>query len=110
MASEGGGAEAPVVVRDDRAQSRYEVYAGDDLAGFLQYELGSGRIALVHTEVKPAYGGRGLAARVVTEALDDARARALAVLPFCPYVRRFLSTHRDYVDLVPEPRRKAFGL
>jgi uncharacterized protein len=62
------------------------------------------------TEIDPRFEGRGLGSQLIAEALDDARRRQLAVLPFCPFVRSFIASHADYVGLVPEERRAAFGL
>lgn len=98
-------------VRDNPASSRYEVFAGAELAGFSTYKLRGQRIAFLHTETDPAFAGRGLARRLVTEALDDARRRGLQVLPFCPYVKEVIANNRgDYLDLVPAKDRERFGL
>jgi hypothetical protein len=34
----------------------------------------------------------------------------MAVLPYCPFVRNWISGHREYADLVPPDRRQQFGL
>jgi uncharacterized protein len=98
-------------VRDNPEKHRYEIHDGDQLAGFSDYKLSNGRIAFTHTEVDPAFTGRGLAPQLVTEELDDARRRALAVLPFCPYVRKVIeSSPEQYLDLVPARDRERFQL
>ena len=98
-------------VRDDPAESRYEIYDGEQLAGFADYRLGDGQITLTHTEVDPEFGGRGLAKQLVGEALADARGRDLAVLPVCPYVRKVIADNAGmYLDLVPDADRDRFGL
>ena len=100
-----------ISVRDNPAESRYEIYDEQLLAGFAVYRLTGRRIAFTHTEVDPAFGGRGLARRLVTDALDDVRGRGLAVLPFCPYVRTVIAANAGtYLDLVPEADRERFGL
>jgi predicted GNAT family acetyltransferase len=100
-----------VTVRDNRAGSRYEIYDGDQLAGFCDYNLTRTTIAFIHTEIDQAFARRGLAKQLVTEELDDARRRGLAVLPFCPYVRKVITQNAStYLDLVPEKDRKRFGL
>ena len=100
-----------VVVRDHEAAHRFEVLVGDEVAGFLKYRAVDGPLhAFDHTEVQPRFEGRGLAARLATEALDAARDRGWTVLPYCPYVRAYLDRHPDYVDLVPADRRAEFGL
>jgi len=32
------------------------------------------------------------------------------VLPYCPFVHKWISEHPEYADLVPERERKRFGL
>jgi predicted GNAT family acetyltransferase len=98
-------------VRDNPDKNRFEIYDGAELAGFSQYKLSPGRIAFMHTEIDPAFSGRGLALQLVTEALDEVRRRDLAVLPFCPYVRKVIASHTErYLDLVPARDRERFRL
>ncbi|WP_109505222.1 GNAT family N-acetyltransferase [Nocardioides speluncae] len=97
-------------VKDNPDAHRYEVWEDGQLAGFVRYRLDGDRIALVHTETVEAFAGRGLAKVLVTQTLDDVRARGLAVLPFCPYVKGFIAKNPDYLDLVPESERARFEL
>ena len=71
---------ADPVVTDATDRARYEAHLGDELAGFLEYIVKHGRIALVHTEVPPEYEGQGVASALVRHALDDARSRELRVI------------------------------
>ena len=80
------------------------------MAGFADYRSRPGLIAFIHTEVDDAFEGHGVGSALVGGALDDARRRDLEVLPFCPFVNSYIEKHREYVDLVPEPQRDAFGL
>ena len=99
-------AEAPkvwpagVVVSDAPDAQRYEARLDGELAGVLEYMLKRGRIALVHTEVAPAFEGRGVATSLARFALDDARARGLRVIASCPYVRAYLAKHPEDHDIV----------
>jgi predicted GNAT family acetyltransferase len=103
-------ASREIEVRDNPSEHRYEIHVDGALAGFTVYEPGESFLAFVHTEIDDAYAGQGLAKVLVTETLDDVRKRELAVLPFCPYVRSFISKNPEYVDLVPESERAKFGL
>ncbi len=69
-----------------------------------------GLIAFVHTEVDERLKGRGLGDRLIRFALEDARTRGLAVLPFCPFVKAFIERHREFEALVPDTYREQFGL
>jgi hypothetical protein len=100
----------PPVVTDDQAQSRYELRVKGELAGYLTYHRRGEQISLNHTEVEPAFQGRGLATHLARFSLDDARKRGLTVLPYCPYVTSWIKKHPGYADLVPADRRPEFGL
>jgi predicted GNAT family acetyltransferase len=95
---------------DAPERTRFEIYDGDELAGFVDYHLHREDIALKHTEVDPRFSGRGIGGRLVRGALDAARDTGLSVLPYCPFVRDWIGKHPDYLDLVPEDRRAEFEL
>ena len=97
-------------VADNPDQSRYEVFADGERAGFVTYRLQPGQISLLHTEVDDAFEGHGVGGTLVSGVLDDARARGLEVLPHCPFVKSYIAKHREYLDLVPEAERGRFGL
>ena len=58
------------------------------------------RIALIHTEVLPAFEGRGVAAghRPVRPRRCPARGRK--VVATCPYVQGYLARHPEELDIV----------
>jgi predicted GNAT family acetyltransferase len=90
---------ADLTVRDNPAELRYELRHGDTLVGEIRYRVEPGIVVLVHTEVSRASEGQGLGARLVAGALDDIRARGLRVVPFCPFVLKYIRRHPDYADL-----------
>jgi predicted GNAT family acetyltransferase len=100
----------PPSVRNNAAESRYEVVVDDEVAGFADYHLHEDVMAFLHTEVDEAHQGEGLATTLIRESLDDARRRRLRVQPFCRFVRAFIADHADYLDLVPSEERQRFGL
>ena len=99
-----------VRVTDNPDRSRYEVLADGRLAGFTAYRLSHGHISFDHTEIDDEFEGEGLGSKLVSEALDDARDRGLAVLPYCTFVNSYIDRHREYADLVPESDLERFGL
>src|SRR5436309_4836793 len=62
-----------------------------------------GVVELIHTEIDPAFEGRGLGTRLIAGALDDIRARGLELIPTCPFVRAYLRRHPEQRDLVVRP-------
>ncbi|MEV8287193.1 GNAT family N-acetyltransferase [Streptomyces niveus] len=97
-------------VADNPGRSRYEVFDGDELAGFTEYHRYRDEIAFIHTEIDPRFAGRGLGGVLARGALGAAREQELAVLPFCPFIRGWIGKHPDYADLVPQEQRARFGL
>ncbi len=95
----------------DRPDSgRYEIVLDGNRVGFVTYRLESGEISFLHAEINPAVEGRGLGSRLVSGALDDARARGLTVRPLCPFVSAYIENHPDYADLMAEGDRRRLGL
>ncbi|KLD78335.1 N-acetyltransferase [Xanthomonas hyacinthi] len=66
----------------------------------LDYLMQDGRLVITHTGVPTAIGGRGLAARLVTAALEHARAQGLKVVPACSYAALFVQRHPEYADVL----------
>jgi uncharacterized protein len=99
-----------VEVEDNSAEHRYEVRVEGEIAGFTAYRELPGRRSFTHTEIAERFEGQGLGSKLISAALDDARAHGLEVLPFCPFVKAFIERHREYADLVPEAERQNFGL
>ena len=97
-------------VTDNEGESRYEIRLGDELAGFVTYRRRPGRIAFQHTEVDDRFEGQGIGSKLIRTVLDRARDDDLAVLPFCPFVKAYIERHPEYLELVPEDERAAFGL
>lgn len=83
--------EPDVTVARSDEHRRYEIRVGDTVAGFTDIRVDDhGRLVFPHTEIDPAFGGRGLGTILVTEAMADVAARGETVVPVCPFVVRYL--------------------
>lgn len=106
MTSEEVAAAEQVEISNNREQNRYEIRQDGELAGIAEYMLNDGLITFTHTEVFPEFEGRGLASRLVGHAMDDVRAAGdRKVLALCPYVKRWLQKHPDYLDIAVNAAR-----
>ena len=89
-------------ITNNEKESRFEASALEGLA-FLRYRvLSDGTYVLIHTEVPPALGGRGLASRLARTGLETARAHGAKVIVKCPFVDNYIERHPEYQDLVLE--------
>ncbi|GAB2641706.1 GNAT family N-acetyltransferase [Kribbella swartbergensis] len=85
---------------DAKERSRYEAVDADgNLMGFVDYKLYPGVITFLHAETLPEFRGQGVAGRIATKSLDDARALGLRVKPACPFYQDYLAEHPEYADL-----------
>jgi hypothetical protein len=97
-----------MVVRDNPAEHRYEVFVGGELAGFTVYRVRDARYWFVHTEIDDAHRGKSVGAFLVRNALDDIRSRGASIVPVCPFVAGWIRRHPDYRDLVDTKALAAF--
>ncbi|MBC7300488.1 MAG: N-acetyltransferase [Nocardia sp.] len=84
------------------ADTRYEIYHDDVLAGYADYaEREDTKVRdFHHTMTFPEFRGRGVAAEVVQFGLDDARKNGYKIIPTCWYVEKYVGEHPEYADLV----------
>ncbi|PYE84989.1 GNAT family N-acetyltransferase [Pseudoroseicyclus aestuarii] len=95
--------DLPVRRSEDASAGRYII----DLPGGAKAELtwtardtsqGSLRIA-THTGVPEAFGGRGIAGRLVSALVEDARAQGFRIVPACSYVALWARRHPETQEL-----------
>ncbi len=97
-----------VTVVDAPERTRYEATLDGGLAGYLEYTRAGKVIVLAHTEVDPAFEGRGVGSALTRTALDEVRAADQEVVPTCPFVAAWIGRHPDYVDVVTPSMRPQF--
>lgn len=82
---------------------RYEIRVGDELAGFTEaHPRPDGTVLFPHTQIAPAFEGKGLASKLVQGAFDDIRERGLRATVTCPYILGWLAKHPEYQGLVSD--------
>lgn len=93
-------AAGDAVVTHVEGEERYDITVEDRRIGLIDYRRHGDVLNFDHTEIDPAFEGRGLGARLVRDALDDVRSRGLTVRPRCSFVRVFIRRNPGYADLV----------
>lgn len=87
--------------RGDRG--RYHLLVDGTEAGEIDYRMDGDVRVYVHTGVRDAYEGQGLAGKLAKHVLDDARAEGIQIGATCPYIRGYLERHEEYRDLLAAP-------
>ncbi|KRC70213.1 hypothetical protein D3C87_462110 [compost metagenome] len=88
-----------ISVTQDTARSRFTATV-DGVLCVLDYQLQGGAMAITHTGVPSAVGGRGIAAELTRQALLAARANGWKVRPLCSYADAYMRRHPEYNDLL----------
>ena len=91
----------PMKIENNENTHRWEGRVGDFVA-FSEYRLNrdTNTIHFLKTRVPPELEGQGVAGKLVSAALDDARAKHLTVVPICRFVTSYIRRHQEYRDLV----------
>lgn len=103
--SGGNAADENVRVRNDQVAARFEILVDDVVAGYADYQdepasgADPGVRTFPHTVVDPEFGGRGLAGRMIGEALQATREDGLRVRPACSFVARYVEKNPGTADL-----------
>ncbi|WP_371181718.1 GNAT family N-acetyltransferase [Xanthomonas sacchari] len=90
---------ANVPIAHDPQQRRFTLEV-DGHRAELDYVLEQERMVITHTGVPGPIGGRGLAAQLVSAALDHAQAQGWKVVPACSYAAVFIQRHPQYAALL----------
>jgi uncharacterized protein len=61
---------------------------------------GEDKIIIDHTEVSPAYNGKGIGKKLVVEAVEFARINNIKILPLCPFARSVFARNKDLRDVL----------
>ena len=80
-------------------EGRYTIAVEGKTVGLADFADRGDQRVFYHTEVDPAFRGRGLATILVEEALDAARDEGKRVVPVCSMVVTVLKQHPEFDDI-----------
>ncbi len=89
-----------VTVRENADERRYELMLDGKMAGHAAYRVRDGVTVITHSEIDPAYRGRGLGTELAGRTLDALRAQHARIMPSCPFFAKYVADHPEYADLV----------
>ena len=98
-----------LIVTDITDARRFELHAGDDVVGWVDYLPAGASVIFAHTEIEPGHEQQGLGSVLVRRALELVRDRGTTVIPTCPFTAAFIQRHPDYADVVDPSLRARFA-
>lgn len=81
---------------------RFTIAVDGRTVGLADYVDRGGRRIFPHTEIEPAFEGRGLGTILVAEALRATKEEGLRIVPTCSMVAHYVDKHPEYADLTDD--------
>lgn len=79
----------------------FEALDGEAMMGKLSYVWsGHDKIVVEHTDVDPAYGGKGVGKNLVLAAVAFARAANIKIVPSCSYAKAVIQKDESLHDVL----------
>lgn len=93
-----------------RKAGRFEIHRDGSLLGHAEFHDRPGVRDFTYTFVDGAERGRGVAAELIREALEQTQSENLAVRPSCNYVADFIDQHEEFRDMLEAPQGNDFNV
>lgn len=94
--------ELPVIeLEDGGTKGRYVIRGAGGAEAEMTYSTVSDHLFIIdHTEVPDAFRGQGAGLRLVTRAVEDARAAGKKIIPLCPFAAAQFRRHPEWADVL----------
>jgi peptide-methionine (S)-S-oxide reductase len=99
-----------LVATDEPARSRFELRAGDELVGWLDYRPAGDSVILAHTEIAKAHERQGFGGLLVRAALERIARDGRKAIPLCPFAAAYVARHPELAEHVDRALRPRFIL
>lgn len=90
------------ITLDDRgSKGRYFVTGPNGATAEMTFtKVGEHQLIIDHTEVPDAFRGQGVGLKLVTRAVEDARAAGKKIIPLCPFANAQFRRHPEWADVL----------
>jgi predicted GNAT family acetyltransferase len=93
-----------LIVRDNTSPDRYKARVDGHVA-FITDACAAGQITFIYPVEPLGLAGHGMAGKMASTILEEARVAGLAVIPRCPFVAAYIQRRQECTDLVPTDER-----
>ncbi len=93
--------KSAIVFEDNGSKGRYVLRSPTGEEAEMTFtRIGEQQIIIDHTEVPDAFRGQGVGLRLVTRAVEDARAAGKKIIPLCPFANAQFRRHPEWADVL----------
>lgn len=86
---------------NQNGKGSFKAFENNEEVGTLDYTMDEKNTMLLnHTEVNPAYEGKGIAKKLVMESVEFARKNDLKILPRCTYAEKLFERSTEIQDVL----------
>ncbi len=86
---------------NNEKNGEFEAFFDGKHAGLMTYTwAGNDKFIIDHTEVEPAYNGKGVGKEMVLSAVDFARKNHIKIIPLCPFAKATFQRNEDLQDVL----------
>lgn len=90
-----------IVFEDNGSKGRYVLRGPDGAEAEMTFtKVGERQIIIDHTGVPDAFRGQGAGLRLVTRAVEDARAAGKTIIPLCPFAAAQFRRREEWADVL----------
>ena len=94
-------AEPEIQLEDSGSKGRYLLRSAEGAVAEMTFtKVGEHIVIIDHTEVPDAFRGQGAGLRLVTRAVEDARAAGKKIIPLCPFANAQFRRHAEWADVL----------
>ncbi|MBC9796431.1 GNAT family N-acetyltransferase [Sinomicrobium weinanense] len=69
--------------------------------GMMTYSIAGAELIIIdHTEVEPAYNGKGIGKQMLCKIVEMARKKNIKIIPLCPFAAGMFSRFEDIRDVL----------
>lgn len=90
-----------IELEEQGSKGRYVLRAPDGAEAEMTFtRIGDHKIIIDHTLVPDAFRGQGAGLRLVSRAVEDARAAGKKIIPLCPFAAAQFQRHKEWTDVL----------
>ena len=80
--------------------NRSAAYIDGKQIGECEISISGKAWTITHTGVRPEYGGRGIAKKLVLMVIETAQAKDAKIIPLCSYAGKLMSGKEEFKDVL----------
>lgn len=84
----------------EQDNNRSAAYTDRKQVGECEFSVSENIWTITHTGVRPEYGGRGIAKKLVLCVIEAARANNAKIVPLCSYAGKVVSGKEEFKDVL----------